>query len=55
MHEKNIYHGDLYSKNIMINNDLDISFIDFDSAIIDNIVSEENVYCNDYLSHEEKR
>ena len=50
MHNNNIYHGDLYSKNIMMNNDLDISFIDLDTAIIDNIVSEENVYCNDELS-----
>lgn len=54
MHNNNIYHGDLYSKNIMINKKLDISFIDFDAAIIDNIVSEENVYCNDNLSTQQK-
>lgn len=53
MHTKNIYHGDLYSKNIMINEKLDISFIDFDAAIIDDIVSEENVYYLDDISTKE--
>lgn len=55
MHDKNVFHGDLYSKNIMLDNDLNISFIDFDASIIDNIVSEENTYCIDYLSLEEKK
>ena len=35
--------------------DLNISFIDFDASIVDNIVSEENTYCIDYLSLEEKK
>ena len=53
MHTKNIYHGDIHSKNIMINEKLNIAFIDFDSSIIDNIISEENTFYLDDISTEE--
>lgn len=50
MHNNNIYHGDLFSKNIMVNENFDISFIDLDASIIDENISEENLYYNDNLS-----
>ena len=55
MHQNNIIHSDLYASNIMINNSLDISFIDFDQAIINNHVSCENIYYEDCISLKEKK
>ena len=53
MHNNNFYHGDIFSRNIMINNDLDFSIVDLDSAIIDDIVSEENTYYYDDMTIEQ--
>lgn len=55
MHEANVYHGDLFSKNIMINKQLDYSFIDLDAAIIENIIGQENTYFEDEISLDEKK
>lgn len=55
MHEKNVFHGDLFSKNIMINDSLDYSFIDLDAAIVDEIISPENIFANDKISFEDKK
>lgn len=55
MHQNNIIHSDLYASNIMINNSLDISFIDFDQSIINNHVSCENIYYEDCISLKEKK
>ena len=55
MHQNNIIHSDLYASNIMVNNSLDISFIDFDQAIINNYVSCENIYYEDCISLKEKK
>ena len=55
MHLNNIIHSDLFASNIMINNSLDISFIDFDQAIINNNISCENIYYEDCLSLKEKK
>ncbi len=50
MHNSDIIHGDIYSKNIMINNDLDIQFIDFDALIIENMVSNEHCFDEEHYS-----
>ena len=55
MHQNNIIHSDLYASNIMVNNNLDISFIDFDQSIINNKVSIDNVYYEDCISLKEKK
>ncbi len=55
MHTNCVYHGDLFSKNIMINKNLDFCFIDLDAAIVDNIISLENTYYDDNISFEEKK
>ena len=55
MHQNNIIHSDLYASNIMVNNNLDISFIDFDQSIINNHVSCENIYYEDCISLNEKK
>ena len=55
MHQNNIIHSDLYASNIMVNNSLDISFIDFDQSIINNHVSCENIYYEDCISLKEKK
>lgn len=49
MNEKDVYHGDVLSKNVMINAMLDINFIDLDAAIVDDMVSNESVYFEDDL------
>ena len=55
MHQNNIIHSDLFASNIMVNNSLDISFIDFDQSIINNHVSCENIYYEDCISLKEKK
>lgn len=55
MHSDNVYHGDMHSMNIMINNNLDISFIDLDASIVDDIISDENVYFEDLIPLEDKK
>ena len=55
MHQNNIIHSDLFASNIMVNNSLDISFIDFDQSIINNHVSCENIYYEDCISLNEKK
>lgn len=55
MHEHGVIHSDLNPKNIMINEDLDINFIDLDQAIIGDYVSVENVVANDDISLSEKK
>lgn len=55
LHDENISHADIHSKNIMIDKDLNIIFIDLDAMIIESYVSEENVYFEDTISIEEKQ
>ena len=50
MHESDVYHGDIFSKNIMVNDSMDFSFIDLDACIVDDIVSIENSYYDDDIS-----
>lgn len=42
IHEKGVCHGDITSSNIMINKENNLEFIDFDSCIIDDYISDEN-------------
>lgn len=42
IHQKHVCHGDLYSVNIMINEEDDLQFIDFDALLIDDYLSPEN-------------
>lgn len=42
LHDNDIIHGDIYGKNIMINNKLDIQFIDLDAMIIGDMISMEH-------------
>lgn len=53
MHNNGIIHSDINATNIMINEDLDIKFIDFDASIIDNYISRENIYSDENLSKNE--
>lgn len=55
MHQNNIIHSDLYASNIMVNNSLDISFIDFDQSIINNKISIDNVYYEEDIALDEKK
>ena len=55
MHQNNIIHSDLFASNIMVNNSLDISFIDFDQSIINNQISIDNIYYEDCISLNEKK
>ena len=55
MHQNNIIHSDLFASNIMVNNSLDISFIDFDQSIINNKVSIDNVYYEEDIALDEKK
>ena len=55
MHQNNIIHSDLFASNIMVNNSLDISFIDFDQSIINNHVSCENIYYEEDIALEKKK
>ena len=52
LHRNNIYHGDIYSKNIMINKASNISFIDLEVMIIDNYISKRNIHYNDQSKFE---
>ena len=54
IHQKGISHSDIQAHNIMINQNKDIEFIDFDSLIIDNYISDENVFLEDGDKLEEK-
>lgn len=51
MHNSNIIHNDLWANNIMINSELDIKFIDFESIIIDDFISEEARCFNKYRNN----
>lgn len=55
IHQNNIYHGDLHPGNIMINKKHDLEFIDFDSAIIDQYISPENILYDDDMNIEEQK
>lgn len=54
IHQDNVTHGDIHSSNIMINEDHDLEFIDFDSGTVDSYVSEDNAffYEQEYTSEE---
>lgn len=54
MHNKKIIHCDLFSKNIMIDKDYNISFIDLDFSIINKIISQGNSYYDDLISKKNK-
>lgn len=47
MHKNGVFHNDIYPKNMMINKNLDIKFIDLDSLLIDDYISSENIYADD--------
>ncbi len=53
MHNSEIIHSDINATNIMINEDLDIKFIDFDASIIDSYISRENIYLDENFSKSE--
>ena len=55
MHELEVIHTDLFSDNIMIDKNFDIKFIDLDQMIVDNFISEENIFFEDDISFEEKK
>lgn len=55
MHSNDIFHSDMNPKNIMINRNLDIVFIDLDLAIIGKYVSICNPCYNDKCSLDEKK
>lgn len=50
LHENGIVHCDIHAKNIMINKNLDINFIDFDNSIIDDYISPSNIFHNNEMS-----
>ncbi len=52
LHDNNVYHGDLYVCNVMINKDLDMKYIDLDASIVDGIISEENIFKPDFDSED---
>lgn len=54
IHQKGISHSDIQPHNIMINQNKDIEFIDFDSLIIDDYISDENVFFEEDDKLEEK-
>lgn len=54
MHNNNVIHSDLNPDNIMINNNLDFQIIDLDSSIVDEFVSDDNIYKDEESSLEEK-
>lgn len=54
MHLKNVVHSDLNPDNIMINNNLDLQIIDLDSAIVDDFISNDNIYVKDNISLKDK-
>lgn len=53
LHDNDIVHGDIYGKNIMINDKLDIQFIDFDAMIIGDMISMEQGLDDDYYTLDE--
>lgn len=55
LHKNDIYHGDIFSENIMINRNLDINFIDLDAAIIDDFISVENEYFSTKIDIEQAK
>lgn len=55
MHKNNFYHGDIFSQNIMVNDNLDVSFIDLDASIVEDFISDENVYFEDEIEMDEKK
>ena len=55
LHRNNICHGDIYSKNIMINKALTISLIDLETIIIDNYISKRNNHYNNQSRFENKK
>ena len=55
LHDEKIYHTDIHSKNIMIDKNLNLIFIDLDAMIIESYISEENMYFEDEISTEEKQ
>lgn len=55
MHKKQIYHTDLHSNNIMINEKGNIKLIDFEAMMIEKYISKENIYYEDYLTLETKQ
>lgn len=55
LHNEKISHTDIHSKNIMIDKNLNLMFIDLDAMIIESYISEENMYFEDKISTEEKQ
>lgn len=55
MHSKDVLHTDIFYKNIMINQNYDLKFIDLDASIIDDYISSENIYSEDDSSFSDKK
>lgn len=56
LHRNDVSHGDIHSKNLMINNNLNIIFIDLEAMITGNYISPENIYyANSNLSTRQKK
>lgn len=55
MNDANIIHGDVHAKNLMINHDFDVKFIDFSDCIVDDFISSDNTYYRDSMSLSQKK
>ncbi|MEG2351138.1 MAG: hypothetical protein RSA10_03055 [Bacilli bacterium] len=53
-HKNGVFHGDIIPENIMINKDIDLNFIDFEAAIVDDVVPEFNTYYYDDITLDKK-
>ncbi len=54
MHKQNIYHTDIHSENIMTKNK-DIQIIDLDAVLVEDYISNENIYEEEDMSFKEKQ
>lgn len=54
IHQNQVTHGDVTEHNIMIDKDYNLEFIDFDSATVDDYISQANVFYEEKYSDEEK-
>lgn len=54
IHKNEVTHGDIHTSNIMINQNHDIEFIDFDSGTVNKYISEENHFIFDFFEHTTK-
>lgn len=50
MHKNNVFHNDISPRNMMLNNTFDIKFIDLDSFMIEDYISKENIYFDEFYA-----